>query len=124
MKTYSLDLRHAASKRKLNALPDNRMPPLRRRLEDDTAATAWARGELIDFGRAKAGEDFQYVEAALTELLPFGDIVDGKDYRRLGRWVFNADGLIWREAGAESMAGSLGAFLVGPAGLEPATRPL
>ena len=34
----------------------------------------------------------------MVELLPFGQIHDGKDYRRLGRWVCNADGLIWREA--------------------------
>jgi hypothetical protein len=109
MKTYSLDLRHAASKRKLNALPDNRLSPLRRRLADDTAAVAWARAELIDFGRGRAGANFQYVEAALTELLPFGQIEDDKDYRRLGRWVFNADGLTWREAGAEA---------TGPAGMD------
>jgi len=106
MKTYSLDLRHAASKRKLNALPDNRLPPLRRRVADDAAAVAWARGELIEFGRVNAGEHYQYVEAALSELLPFGEIVEAKDYRRLGRWVFNADGLIWREAGAEAMVGT------------------
>ena len=117
MKTYSLDLRHAASKRKLNALPDNRLPPLRCRLADDAAGVDWARTELIDFGRGRSGENFRYVEAALTELLPFGKIDDDKDYRRLGRWVFNAEGLNWREAGGVEE-------MVGPAGLEPATRPL
>lgn len=37
------------------------------------------------------------------ELLPFGELIDDKDYRRLGRWVCNADGLIWRES---EMAGA------------------
>ncbi len=97
MKTYNLDLRHAPSKRKLNALADNRLEPLKKRLEGDAAAVAWAQGELLDFARRRAGRNFQYVEAALTELLPFGQLVDGKDYRRLGRWVCNADGLTWRE---------------------------
>jgi hypothetical protein len=32
MKTYNLEIRHAPSKRRLNALPDNRLDPLRRRL--------------------------------------------------------------------------------------------
>jgi hypothetical protein len=40
------------------------------------------------------------VEAAISELLPFGQLINGKDYRRLGRWVCNPDGLVWREAGA------------------------
>jgi hypothetical protein len=104
MQTYSLEIRHAPSKRRLNALPDNRLPPLRIRLADDAAAQAWARGELIDFGRVNGGENYQYVEASLTELLPFGQIVDGKDYRRVGRWVFNADGLTWRDAGEAATA--------------------
>src|SRR5271165_6130566 len=98
MKTYNLDLRHAPSKRKLNALADNRLEPLKKRLEGDAAAVAWAQGELLDFARRRGGRNFQYVEAALTELLPFGQLIDGKDYRRLGRWVCNADGLAWREA--------------------------
>ena len=98
MKTYNLDLRHAASKRRLNALPDNRLAPLKQRLAGDAAAIAWAQAELLDFARRSRGENFQYVEAALTELLPFGDYADGKDYRRLGRWVCNADGLVWRDA--------------------------
>ncbi len=98
MKTYNLDLRHAPSKRRLNALPNNRLDPLKARLADDDAAIRWAQGELLDFARRARGANFQYVEAALTELLPFGVLVDGKDYRRLGRWVCNADGLNWREA--------------------------
>jgi hypothetical protein len=98
MKTYNLDLRHAPSKRKLNALADNRLAPLKKRLQADADAIAWAQGELLDFARRRGGKNFQYVEAALIELLPFGQLIDGKDYRRLGRWVCNADGLIWREA--------------------------
>ena len=98
MKTYSLELRHAPSKRKLNALANNRLEPLKQRLEGDTAAIAWAQGELLDFARRASGQNFQYVEAAILELLPFGQLIDGKDYRRLGRWVCNPDGLVWREA--------------------------
>jgi hypothetical protein len=100
MKTYNLDLRHAASKRKLNALPDNRLEPLKKRVAGDADAIAWAQGELLDFARRRGGRNFQYVEAALTELLPFGELIDGKDFRRLGRWVCNADGIVWRDAGA------------------------
>ena len=96
MKTYSLEFRHAPSKRKLNAVPDNRLEPLKIRLNGDEAAIAWAQGELLDFARRRSGKNFQYVEAALLELLPFGELIDGKDYRRLGRWVCNSDGLIWR----------------------------
>jgi hypothetical protein len=104
VKTYSVDLRHAASKRMLNATPDNRLDPLRSRLETDAEAIAWARGELLDFARRRSGEDYQYVEAAVIELLPIGRLVAGKDYRRLGRWVCNADGLIWRPAAAMATA--------------------
>jgi len=98
MKTYNLDLRHAPSKRRLNALPDNRLEPLKNRLANDDAAIHWAQAELLDFARHARGANYQYVEAALVELLPFGKFVDGKDYRRLGRWVCNADGLNWRES--------------------------
>lgn len=98
MKTFNLDLRHAPSKRRLNALPGNRLAPLKARLPNDVAAIAWAQGELLDVARRARGQNYQYVEAALTELLPFGQLLDGKDYRRLGRWVCNADGLVWREA--------------------------
>jgi hypothetical protein len=104
MKTYNLDLRHAASKRKLNALPDNRLEPLKKRVAGDAEAIAWAQGELLDFARRQGGRNFQYVEAALTELLPFGELIDGKDYRRLGRWVCNADGIVWRDAAASQEA--------------------
>jgi hypothetical protein len=104
MKTYSLEFRHAPSKRKLNAVPGNRLPPLKARLAVDEAAIAWAQGELLDFARRRSGQNFLYVEAAIMELLPFGELIDGKDYRRLGRWVCNADGLNWRSAsvGAEA----------------------
>lgn len=98
MKTYNLDLRHAPSKRRLNALPGNRLEPLKQRLPGDAAAVAWAQGELLDLARSRRGANFQYVEAAISELLPFADIVGDKDIRRLGRWVANADGLVWRDA--------------------------
>jgi len=100
MKTYNLDLRHAPSKRRLNALANNRLEPLKTRLDTDAEAIAWAQGELLDVARRQRGVNYQYVEAALIELLPFGVLLDGKDFRRLGRWVCNADGLIWRDADA------------------------
>jgi hypothetical protein len=103
MKTYNLDLRHAPSKRRLNALPGNRLEPLKTRLADDEAAIRWAQAELMDFARHARGANYQYVEAALVELLPFGEFLDGKDFRRLGRWVCNADGIKWRESPANSM---------------------
>ncbi len=31
-----------------------------------------------------------------------GQTLDGKDYRRLGRWVCNAEGLTWRESPASA----------------------
>jgi hypothetical protein len=102
MKTYNLDLRHAPSKRRLNAVPNNRLEPLKQRCADDAAAIRWAQAELLDFARHARGENYQYVEAALIELLPFGKLIDGRDYRRLGRWVCNADGINWRESPAES----------------------
>lgn len=98
MKTYSLELRHAPSKRRLNALADNRLEPLKARFASDVEAIAWAQGELLDFARHARGERYQYVEAALMQLLPFSEIRGEKDQRRLGRWVCNADGLIWRDA--------------------------
>ena len=104
MKTYNLDLRHAPSKRRLNALAENRLEPLKQRLPGDPAAIAWAQGELLEVARHRRGKNFQYVEAALTELLPFGEIVEGKDFRRIGRWVCNADGLNWRESQTLAMA--------------------
>jgi hypothetical protein len=98
MKTYNLELRHAPSKRRLNALQNNRLEPLKARLADDDEAIRWAQGELLDYARHARGENHQYVEAAVSELLPFGKLIDGKDYRRLGRWVCNAEGLVWRES--------------------------
>ena len=55
MKTYNLDIRHAQSKRRLNALADNRLEPLKRRLASDPEAIAWAQGELLDFARRARG---------------------------------------------------------------------
>ena len=106
MKTYNLDMRHAPSKRRLNALPDNRLNPLKERLAGDAAAIAWAQGELLDFARRGRGENYRYVEAAVCELLPFGQFENGKDYRRLGRWVCNAEGLVWRDAAPAGEAAS------------------
>ncbi len=100
MKTYNLELRHAPSKRRLNALADNRLDPLKTRAAGDAAAIAWAQSELLDFARRRRGENYLYVEGAVSELLPFGELRDGKDYRRLGRWVSNADGLVWRDSAA------------------------
>lgn len=42
MKTYSLELRHAPSKRRLNALADNRLAPLKTRLAGDAAAPTFS----------------------------------------------------------------------------------
>ncbi len=118
MKTYSLEFRHAPSKRKLNALPGNRLEPLKIRLAADEGAIAWAQGELLEFARLRSGQNYQYVEASILELLPFGKLIEGKDYRRLGRWVCNAEGLVWRASALASRR------MVGPVGLEPTTRPL
>jgi hypothetical protein len=95
MKTYQLDLRHAPSKNRLNALDDNRLPPLRLRLADDTVAIDWAKEEAQQFVKRNRGANFTYIEAALTELLPIGAAGDD-DYRRVGRWVHNREGLNWR----------------------------
>ena len=103
MKTYHLELRHAPSKRRLNGLADNRLEPLKQRLDDDPAAIAWAQGELLHFARRRGGLNYQYVEAALVELLPFAKIVGGKDYRRIGRWVCNADGIAWRDTASNGL---------------------
>ncbi len=98
MRTYNLELRHAPSKRRLNAFADNRLEPLKARLTGDSEAIAWARGELMDFARHARGEAYNYVEAAVMELLPFAQVRDDKDQRRLGRWVCNAEGIVWRDA--------------------------
>ena len=104
MKTYSVELRHAISKRKINSLPNNRLSPLRKRLPTDADAIAWAQGELLDFARRRSGPFYQYVEASVIELLAIGQTLDGKDYRRLGRWVCNAEGLAWRESPVGAMS--------------------
>ena len=78
MKTYTVELRHAASKRALNQTPDNRLDPLNRRLESDAEAAAFARDTLMEFARRRGGEDYRYVEAAVLELLPIGQTLEGK----------------------------------------------
>ncbi len=98
MKTYNLEMRHAASKRKLNASPGNRLEPLKARLASDDDAVNWAMGELLQFAKGRSGARYQYVEGAVSELLPFNQIQDDKDMRRLGRWICNADGINWRDA--------------------------
>jgi hypothetical protein len=95
MKTYSLELRHAPSKSRLNALDDNRLPPMRQRMETDAEAIAWARAEAMQFADRNRGSNFHYIEAAIMELLPIGAPADA-DYRRLGRWVINHEGVNWR----------------------------
>jgi hypothetical protein len=95
MKTYSLELRHAPSKNRLNNLENNRLSPLRLRLKGDAEAVAWAKGEVYQFADRNRGYYFQYIEAALMELLPIGAAADD-GYRRLGRWVINHDGVNWR----------------------------
>jgi hypothetical protein len=95
MKTYSLELRHAPSKNRLNALENNRLSALRVRLKSDDEAISWARTEVYQFADRNRGFYFQYIEAALMELLPIS-ASGGDDYRRLGRWVINHDGVNWR----------------------------
>lgn len=95
MKTYSLELRHAPSKNRLNNLENNRLSPLRLRLKSDAEAIAWAKTEVYQFGDRNRGYYFQYIEAALMELLPIGASADD-GYRRLGRWVINHEGVNWR----------------------------
>jgi hypothetical protein len=96
MKTYKIELRHAPSKNKLNAIRDNRMPPLTTRLPEDREAIVWARDELMRLLGRRRGHHFQYIEAGLWELYPIGAASDQNDSRRLGRWVSNAEGLFWR----------------------------
>jgi hypothetical protein len=95
MKTYSLELRHAPSKSRLNALDDNRLPAMRQRLASDDDAIAWGRSEAEQFAKRNRGANFRYIEAAVIELLPIGAPVDA-DYRRVGRWVVNHEGYNWR----------------------------
>ena len=100
MKTYKIELRHAPSKNKLNAIRDNRLPPMTIRLVADDAAIGWAREELVELARRKGGHHYQYIEAGIWELLPIGPSTREDDSRRLGRWVANLDGLVWRPRAA------------------------
>lgn len=99
MRTYKLELRHAPSKNKLNAIRGNRLPPLTARLASDDTAILWARDELVGLVRRKHGHHYQYVEASVFELYPIGSPLQD-DNRRLGRWVINPDGLNWRPKAA------------------------
>lgn len=100
MKTYKLELRHAPSKNKINAIRDNRLPPLTLRLVADDEAIGWARDEVIQLAARKRGHHYQYIEAGLWELLPIGPSTRDDDSRRLGRWVANAEGINWRPKAA------------------------
>ena len=100
MKTYKIELRHAPSKNKLNAMRDNRLPPVTVRLEADETAIGWAREEVVRLAARKRGHHSQYIEAGIWELLPIGPSTRDDDSRRLGRWVANADGLTWRPKAA------------------------
>lgn len=100
MRTYKLELRHAPSKNKLNAIKGNRLPPLVLRLANDEAAIGWARQELIGLSQHKSGHHYQYVEASVFELYPIGPGMGDNDNRRLGRWVLNTDGMSWRPKAA------------------------
>ena len=95
MRTYKIELRHAPSKNKLNAVPGNRLAPLTARLAGDDTAIDWARGELLGLYRHHAGGDQRYLEASVFELFPIGSPHED-DNRRIGRWVINPDGLVWR----------------------------
>ncbi len=100
MKTYKIELRHAPSKNKLNAIRDNRLAPLTVRLPADDEAIVAARQEVVQLATRKSGHHYQYIEAGVWELLPFGPSTRDEDARRLGRWVANADGLFWRPRAA------------------------
>ena len=100
MKTYKIEIRHAPSKNKLNAIRDNRLPPLTLRLAADEEAIGWAREEVMSLASRKRGHHYQYIEAGLWELLPLGPSTRDEDSRRLGRWVSNGDGLVWRPRAA------------------------
>ncbi len=99
MRTYKLELRHAPSKNKLNAMRGNRLAPITARLACDEIAIVWARGELLGLCRRKHGHHYQYVEACIFELYPLGSPRQDEN-RRLGRWVSNTDGLNWRPKAA------------------------
>ena len=95
MKTYKLELRHAPSKNKLNAVKNNRLAPFTGRFDSDDDARAWGQSAILDFARKNDGKGWRYFEAALLELLPLTANSD-KDSRRLGRWVLSHEGLHWR----------------------------
>ena len=96
MKTYKVELRHAQSKNRLNGLKNNRLPPLTVRLAADDEAIDWAREEVAQMARRKRVEQYRYIEGGLWELLPLGPATQDDDSRRLGRWVSNDRGLVWR----------------------------
>jgi hypothetical protein len=100
MKTYKIELRHAPSKNKLNAVRDNRLPPLTVRLPADDEAIGLAREEVARLAARLKGPHCRYIEAGVWELLPIGPATRDDDSRRLGRWVANADGLNWRPRAA------------------------
>jgi len=99
MRTYKIELRHAPSKNKLNAVPGNRLPPITSRLANDDSAIDWARGALLGLYRDHAGGDQRYLEASVFELYPIGSPHEDEN-RRLGRWVINPEGLSWRPKAA------------------------
>jgi len=99
MRTYKVELRHAPSKNKLNAIRGNRLAPLTARLASDETAIVWARDELVDLCQRKHGHHYQYVEASIFELYPIGSPHEDEN-RRLGRWVVNLQGLVWRPKAA------------------------
>ncbi len=96
MKTYKIELRHSHSKNRLNALRNNRLSPLTARLPADEHAIAWAQQELTRIFQSRRSPEYHYVEAGLWELLPLGPTPVDNDSRRLGRWVRNGEGMVWR----------------------------
>jgi hypothetical protein len=68
-------------------------------LVSDETAIVWARDELMGLCRRKHGHHYQYVEASIFELCPIGS-PGQDDNRRLGRWVINLEGLMWRPKAA------------------------
>ena len=59
-----------------------------------------SREEVVRLAKHKGGHHYQYIEAGVWELLPIGPSTRDDDSRRLGRWVANVDGLIWRPRAA------------------------
>ncbi len=104
MPTFKIELRHAPSKNRLNALRANRLKPVVAQLQSEGEAVAWARLELLRFAQKRDGADFQYLEAAVWRLLPITPESQGRDSRRLGRWVRCSEGVVWRPATAPAPA--------------------